>query len=140
VTRRYISTVELRNRVSFLLLLAGLAVVVQQALTIYPETGLGPHLFWAAISMFLLWRVSRRSNLSRWVFCFLAAVGCLLYAFPLMSASGPAGLLVVAYATQAGIMLTPTVANWTAASHVPARPLATPAGSTARRRPRTGRR
>lgn len=108
---------ETTQHVRVLLLVAGLAVVVEQTLLNYSQPGLGPHLFWGAISMFLLWRISRHGSASRYLFLIDAAIGVALYVLPfvfLTRYDARAALLVVAYGVQAAIMFTPAIAAWTA--------------------------
>jgi hypothetical protein len=59
---------------------AAVAVVVQQALTAYLDGGLGPYVVWGGLSLFLLYRVYRGSEVGRLVFASLAALGAILYA------------------------------------------------------------
>ena len=111
-------------------MLAIVAVVVQEALTAYPKGQGGQHVLWGSVSLYLLYRVYRGGDLARRIFLVVAALGAGLFLFALVfSAAGGVDVarvapLVAAYLVQAGVMVVPTVRQWT---RQPGRPEPTPA-------------
>jgi hypothetical protein len=97
-------------------MLAALAVVAQQSLTVYPDAGLAPHLFWLALSMFLLVRIYRHGDVARRVFLVIAAIGAVLVLPGAASEPFRVVPLAVAYVVQAVVMLTPALVAWTRGS------------------------
>jgi hypothetical protein len=100
------------------LLGAGVAVLLQGALTSYPESQSGSRVFWAALSLVLIWFVYRRSNVARLIFAVMAAVGFALFAVaslgePTLTSTS----LALLYAVQVTTMLVGPVRAWTLAGH-----------------------
>ena len=107
-----------RSAIRGWLLLGLVAVVVQQALTVYPEGQGGQHVFWGGISLFLLYRVYRGGDLARRTFLGISAIGAGVFlAAPVLSGHAVdvarVGPLFVAYLTQAAVMMVPAVRQWT---------------------------
>jgi hypothetical protein len=100
------------------LLLALVAVVAQEALTVYPEGQGAQHAFWGGISLLLLYRVYRGGELARRIFLVIALFGAGLFlaAANLSVAAvdlARVGPLFVAYVVQASVMLLPAIREWT---------------------------
>lgn len=100
------------------LLLALVAVVAQEALTIYPGGQGAQHAFWGGMSLLLLYRVHRGGELARRIFLVIALFGVVVFlATPILSAAAVdlarVGPLFLAYVVQAGVMLLPSIRNWT---------------------------
>jgi hypothetical protein len=101
------------------LLAAGVAVLLQGALTNYPESQSGSRVFWAALSLVLIWFVHRHSDVARLIFVILAAAGFALFALaslgePTLTSTS----LALLYAVQVTTMLVGPVRAWTLAGHV----------------------
>lgn len=107
-----------RSSVRGWLLLAIVAVVVQDSLTVYPKAEGGQHVFWGSISLFLLYRVYRGGDLARRIFLAISAIGAGLFLAALVLPvagvdAARVGPVFLAYLVQAGVMLVPTVRQWT---------------------------
>jgi hypothetical protein len=102
------------------LLMAAVAVVVQEAFTTYPDSQSGTRVFWDALSLVLLWFVYRHSNLARIVFGAMAAIGFVLFALAALDdPTSTATALALLYAVQAGSMLAAPVRSWTRTQAAP---------------------
>lgn len=93
--------------------------MVQEALTAYPKGQSGQHVLWGSLSLYLLYRVYRGGDLARRALVVVAAMGAGLFLVALAS-SGAGGVdpdrvgpLALAYLVQAGVMVVPTVRQWT---------------------------
>lgn len=107
-----------KREVRLWLLGAGVAVLVQGALTTYPDPQVGSRAFWAALSLVLIWLVYRRSNVARLIFAVLAAVGFALFAVASLGKPTPASTsLALVYAVQVTTMLVGPVRAWTLSGH-----------------------
>jgi hypothetical protein len=100
------------------LLGAGVAVLLQEALTTYLDPQGGSRVFWAALSLALIWFVYRRSDVARLIFAVLAAAGFALFAQaslgePTLTSTS----LALLYAIQVTTMLAGPVRAWTHAGH-----------------------
>lgn len=94
------------------LFLGAVAVVVQESLTVYPAGAVGSHLFWGAVSLFLLYRVYRGGRVACMLFLALAVVGVTLFVWQFGS-DVRASLLTLAFGAQAAAVLAPPVRRWT---------------------------
>ena len=115
---RTVTSMPTKRGVRLWLLGAGVAVLLQEALTTYPEPQGGRHVFWAALSLVLIWFVHRRSNVARLIFAVLAAVGCALFALAsLGELTMTSTSLALLYAMQVTTMLVGPVRAWTHVGH-----------------------
>jgi hypothetical protein len=113
---RYIRAMATGRGVQLWLLLAVVAVLSQQVLTIYPDSQRGAGVFWAALSLLLLWFVHRRSNVARAVFAMIAAMGFAIFVLAAISdLTRTSALLAMLYGVQTGTMLVRPVRAWTQA-------------------------
>ncbi|WP_147066032.1 hypothetical protein [Knoellia locipacati] len=100
------------------LLLAVVAVMVQEALTVYSAEQGFQHAFWGGISLFLLYRVYRGGDVARRIFLVVSVIGTgVLLGAPWRSGGAVdvarVALLFVSYLVQSGVMLVPAVRHWT---------------------------
>jgi hypothetical protein len=103
-----------RLGLKFWLVLAMGAALAVPAFTTYPGDDRGPRVFWTVVSLFLLWRVSRRSNLAQVVFGVMAAAGFVVFALALLGDITRDGAALTAlYGVELAAMLAPPVKAWT---------------------------
>ncbi|WP_143056194.1 hypothetical protein [Pedococcus cremeus] len=95
------------------------AVVAQEWLTTYPEAGPGPHLLWGFVSLLLLYRIYRRSELARRVFVVVAVIGAVLAMSGIPDEPSRLAPLALAYVVQALAVTRGPVRGWTRRKMVP---------------------
>ena len=91
------------------IVIAGLAaaVVLQEALTVYPGSATGSHVVWGALSLVLVGLIARGSRVAWFVLTGLAAFGAAVFVLSSLSGAAesiPAPALAVAYLSQLALL------------------------------------